>query len=108
MAGFLTNGSGNLYSTTTNANFGGTVYELSPSGQGFWTQTILYSSPGSPNGLQGGVIFDPFGDLYGAYSQGGSIGGERCLCSALTMVITGATCRSTTAPAIRGKDRSPR
>ncbi len=75
MAGFVTNGSGNLYSTTTNANFGGTVYELSPSGQGFWTQTILYSSPGSPNGLQGGVIFDPFGDLYGAYSQGGAIGG---------------------------------
>jgi uncharacterized repeat protein (TIGR03803 family) len=75
MAGFVTDGAGNLYSTTTNANSGGTVYELSPQGQGFWKQTILYNSPESPNGLQGGVIFDPLGNLYGAFSQGGSSGG---------------------------------
>jgi uncharacterized repeat protein (TIGR03803 family) len=71
MAGFIRDSSGNLYSTTTfNPAFGGTVYELSPSGRG-WTPTFLYSSPGSFSELRAGLVFDSSGNLYGAFGSGG-------------------------------------
>jgi uncharacterized repeat protein (TIGR03803 family) len=69
---------GNLYGTTSgggNGN-GGTVFELSPSGDG-WSESVLYNFDGfvgstdaiSPHS---GVIFDAAGNLYGTTEAGGA------------------------------------
>ncbi len=75
---------GNLYGGTHNGGqYGkGTVYELSPTGDGTWTEKVLHSFDGS-DGISpsGGVIADAEGNLYGetfgpgSYLGGGS-GGE--------------------------------
>lgn len=72
MSGMVVDSAGNLYGTTQyGGTYGfGTVYELSPSGEG-WTQTLLYSFTGYggrehsclPNA---GLVFDQAGNLYGA------------------------------------------
>jgi len=78
---------GNLYGTTnsggggTNSTFCtngcGTVFELSPQGNGQWTETILHTFPqgggGSPDGQNpyAGVVFDSAGNLYGTTYYGG-------------------------------------
>ena len=69
---------GNLYGSTL---FGGTynlgmIYELSPSGSGTWTQTILHSfgAPGDGQYPNGGLVFDHEGILYGTTGGGGSFG----------------------------------
>jgi len=51
----------------------GTVFELSPNGDGSWTETILYNFTGGLDGAtpQGGLIFDKAGNLYGTASNGG-------------------------------------
>jgi uncharacterized repeat protein (TIGR03803 family) len=78
-------GRGNIYGTTiTGGTFGyGTVFELSPSSGGQWTETVLYSFKGAPDGKNpyGGVTFDAAGNLYGATAAGGSGGsctGDGC------------------------------
>jgi uncharacterized repeat protein (TIGR03803 family) len=77
---------GNLYSTTLGGGikgcrshrqiFGcGTVFELSPSSGGSWSETILYqfTDKTGDGGLpQAGVIFDSFGNLYGTTTIGGA------------------------------------
>src|SRR6202034_343046 len=74
-------GAGNLFGTTTsggvtNSPCGGcgTVFELSPSTNGNWQKTILYSFT---DGLDGGapssgVTFDGAGNLFGETFDGGS------------------------------------
>jgi uncharacterized repeat protein (TIGR03803 family) len=77
--------SGNLYGTT---NFGGTgcpgipggcgtVFELSPSGSGRWTEAVLYRFQGSTDGSNpnSGVIFGQKGNLYGTTMGGGAYSG---------------------------------
>jgi len=70
---------GNLYGTTA---FGGgaggcrdggcgSVYELSPSGSQ-WIESILYNFSGGNNQPQGGLVFDPQGDLYGTFVHPGN------------------------------------
>lgn len=67
---------GNLYGTTA---FGGTydsgmVFELTPQGNGQWTETIVHSfEPSNWDGGNpyGGLIVDSAGSLYGATSAGG-------------------------------------
>jgi uncharacterized repeat protein (TIGR03803 family) len=59
--------SGNLYGTTSagGAYGQGTVFELSPTENG-WTEQILYSFQGGADGSgPSGVIFDQSGNLYG-------------------------------------------
>jgi hypothetical protein len=83
---------GNLYGATesgggsTNCNAGcGTVFELSPNGNGSggWTEAVLYSFQGGnegdgandlPSGLANGLVFDQSGNLYGTTVQGGGTG----------------------------------
>lgn len=70
---------GNLYGTTrTGGSLGnGTVFELTHTGGGAWTETVLYSfASGSTDGAYplGGLIFDSSGNLYGTASQGGPQG----------------------------------
>ena len=68
---------GNLYGTATAGGSGGqgTVFELSPSGDG-WTETTLYSFTGGNDGglPYGGVVFDGAGNLYGDTSDYGPPG----------------------------------
>ncbi len=80
--GVVMDSAGNLYGTTRfggtqNCNDGcGTVFELSPSGSG-WTEKIVYSFPGAPNGYEPwtGLTIDSAGNLYGTTYEGGSGGG---------------------------------
>ncbi len=67
--------SGNIYGTTMgggeNGGLGlGTVYELTPSWGGGWTETVLYTSGGPGKLPRGGVVFDRFGKLYGVMTGG--------------------------------------
>jgi uncharacterized repeat protein (TIGR03803 family) len=69
---------GNLYGT---ANQGGAhnlgiVFELTPTAQGQWKETILYSFAGGSDGVvpYAGVIFDSKGNIYGTTSGGGRYG----------------------------------
>jgi len=81
----VVDGLGNLYGTTEigGAFNKGTVYEVSPNGDGTWTEHVLYSFTGRGDGgiPIGGVVIDPNGNLYGSTIQGGldvSTGGTKC------------------------------
>ncbi len=64
---------GNLYSTTYVGGFGyGTVFELTPNGDGSWTERVLHKFKNHPSGFPlGGLVFDQTGNLYGTtYGDG--------------------------------------
>lgn len=78
--GVVADKAGNLYGTTQNGgtmNYG-TVFELSPSSGGVWTEKILHSFCSQPPscadgyGPTGGLILDPSGNLYGTTTFGGN------------------------------------
>jgi uncharacterized repeat protein (TIGR03803 family) len=65
---------GNLYGTTAwggnltaCTNGCGTVFELSPNGNGTWTETVLYAftNKADGGGTNASVVFDAAGNLYG-------------------------------------------
>jgi uncharacterized repeat protein (TIGR03803 family) len=74
---------GNLYGTTASGGLGpctfggyvgcGTVFDLVPS-TGGWTETVLHSFGGGTDGqfLDGGVVMDSTGNVYGTTEQGGN------------------------------------
>ena len=66
---------GNLYGTATWGGLynQGVVYELTPSSDGRWTETVLYNFPGGVLGGNpfSGVILDAAGNLYGTTVGGG-------------------------------------
>jgi uncharacterized repeat protein (TIGR03803 family) len=67
---------GNLYGSTVGggAEGYGTIFELSPSSSGTWTETILYSFlESSGRGPEGALIFDSAGNLYGTTYNGGDL-----------------------------------
>jgi uncharacterized repeat protein (TIGR03803 family) len=70
-------GAGNYYGTTYGGgtNGWGTVFELSPSVGGGWTETILYSFTGGADGGSPGfaVVRDAAGNLYGSTTFFGSL-----------------------------------
>jgi uncharacterized repeat protein (TIGR03803 family) len=67
---------GNLYGTTQvgGEHNRGTVFELSPSANGTWTETVLYSFAGRPDGSypSSGIAIDSAGNLYGTTNYGGT------------------------------------
>jgi uncharacterized repeat protein (TIGR03803 family) len=77
---------GNVYGTTFGGGANcqgigeggcGTAFELSPSGDGTWTETVLYSfGANSTDGAypSAGLIFDGNGNLYGTTQNGGTYG----------------------------------
>jgi len=74
-AGVIFDQSGNLYGVTEYGgayNFG-TVFQLTPSPSGEWTETVLHSFTGGADGdlPQGGLATDGAGNLYGTTSDGG-------------------------------------
>jgi uncharacterized repeat protein (TIGR03803 family) len=76
-AGLIRDASGNLYGTTAygGSHNLGTVFELSPTGEG-WIETVIYNFGTLGNGTGGsqplgGLIFDSAGNLYGTLNVGG-------------------------------------
>ncbi len=73
---------GNIYGTTLNGGTfnTGTVYELTPSGNGY-TESVLYNFPkccnGGPYQPIGGLVFDSNGNLFGASAAGAQASGDR-------------------------------
>jgi uncharacterized repeat protein (TIGR03803 family) len=76
LAGLIFDRAGNLYGATMQGgNYGlGTVFELTPTVGGGWTETVLYNFAGGADGAfpYGNLIFDSAGSLYGTNTQGGS------------------------------------
>ncbi len=70
LSGLIADSLGNLYGATYSGASGGTVFELSPSGDG-WSFSVLYNSqPGQASSLQG-LEIDAGGNLYGVGYAGG-------------------------------------
>jgi uncharacterized repeat protein (TIGR03803 family) len=73
---------GNLYGTTASggANHAGTVFSLTPTGTGGWTESVLYSFTGGGDGANpyAGLISDSAGNLYGTTANGGSTNCKGC------------------------------
>jgi uncharacterized repeat protein (TIGR02543 family) len=78
-AGLVFDASGNLYGTTSGGGIYsfGTAFELSPNGQGGWTELVVYSFGNGSDGRNpsSGLIFDGSGNLYGTTQSGGQYGG---------------------------------
>jgi uncharacterized repeat protein (TIGR03803 family) len=81
VSSLILDGKGNLYGTTPAGGAGmfgsGTIFELSPNGDGNWTENILYSFCsiiGCPDGgvPKAGLVFDAAGNLYGTTIGGGA------------------------------------
>lgn len=71
----LVDRAGNIYGTTQRggAHNHGMVFELSPNGDGSWTEAILYNFREAGDGAQpsSGVVMDAKGNLYGVTTNGG-------------------------------------
>ncbi len=68
---------GNLYGTTDYGGAAGVgaVYELSPNGQGGWTESVLYEfTDGADGGHPSALIIDDAGNLYGVTSGHNTFG----------------------------------
>lgn len=77
-SGLTADGQGNFYGTTDQGGSAGcgTVFELSPTSDGGWHETILYSFQNGRDGCfpPSGVSFDSAGNLYGTMTSGGPAG----------------------------------
>ncbi len=76
MGSLIFDAKGNLYGTTArggNTSSSGTVFELSPSSGGGWTETTLHIFTGAPDGQSpfAGLVIDSKGNLYGTTLYGG-------------------------------------
>ena len=80
LAGLIFDASGNLYGTTRDGGaYGyGTVFELTPTGGGAWTERVLHGfgkgTDGAGPSYYGKLIFDAAGNLYGMTLSGGAYG----------------------------------
>jgi len=84
MGGVIADSSGNLYGTTmlggnTTAcapNGCGTVFKLTPSGTGSYTESAIWKFNGGSDGSvpQSGLVADGAGNLYGTTTRGGNTG----------------------------------
>lgn len=77
--GVIFDASGNLYGTTASGGSSswGTVFELSPVFGGGWTETVLHSFTGAPDGAnpKTSLVMDGAGNLFGTTTGGGSASG---------------------------------
>jgi uncharacterized repeat protein (TIGR03803 family) len=77
-AGLIFDASGSLYGTTAigGKNNEGSVFKLTQSSAGTWTESVLYSFAGPPDGENpySSLIFDADGNLYGTTANGGQYG----------------------------------
>jgi uncharacterized repeat protein (TIGR03803 family) len=73
--GLVLDPKGNIYGTTESSGSNdGSIFELSRSSTGVWTQKVLYAFTGGPDGagVIGGVVRDGQGNLYGIAVHGGA------------------------------------
>ncbi|MGD0214438.1 MAG: choice-of-anchor tandem repeat GloVer-containing protein [Terriglobales bacterium] len=77
-AHLASDGAGNFYGTTAVGGLGyGTVFEVSPNGNGGWNETVLHAFTDGADGgypLASPVIFDSHGNIYGTTAKGGANG----------------------------------
>ena len=77
VAGLILDKAGNLYGTTYYGGPSrfGSVFELSPSSQGGWTETVLLNFTDEQDGgyPMGSLVSDSSGNLYGTASVGGDV-----------------------------------
>ena len=75
VAGLIMDGAGNFYGGTLGDSFAASVFELSPSGNG-WQLTVLHSFAISDNavGPFGNLVLDNNGNLYGTTMSLGAYG----------------------------------
>jgi uncharacterized repeat protein (TIGR03803 family) len=96
---------GNLYGTSVQGGTfgGGTVFELSPSGN-TWTHTVLYNFTGGADGGEPykGVTLDAQGNLYGTAVTGGSGSCEGGCGVVYKLTHTGSTWTQTVIHAFTG------
>lgn len=74
-AGLVMDAAGNLYGTTFygGASDAGTVFEMTPTADG-WTETVIHNFSGDDGaGPMAGLIFDASGNLYGTTASGGNL-----------------------------------
>jgi uncharacterized repeat protein (TIGR03803 family) len=76
LAGVILDANGNLYGTAEIAGSAdaGIVFELSPNGDGGYSENVLYNFLRDPDGNEpeASLIMDPSGNLFGTTSEGGS------------------------------------
>ena len=72
-AGLVFNGTGDLYGTTwTGGSFGGgTVFELTPTAKGGWTEKVVYNFNDEGSATFAGITFDGDDVIYGTTTYGG-------------------------------------
>ena len=66
---------GNLYGTTSEGGLGtGTIFKLKPIGGGQWTESVVHTFEGPPDGgfSYNGMVVDRLGNFYGATVHGGT------------------------------------
>src|SRR5437762_1205315 len=102
-----TDGAGNIYGTTVlGGDFGGgTVFQLSPTANG-WVHSVLYSFTGGADGGEPykGVTIDRAGNLYGTAVTGGSGSCEGGCGVAYKLTNSGGTWTQTVIHAFTGGD----
>jgi uncharacterized repeat protein (TIGR03803 family) len=71
-SGLTSDGAGNFYGTSSGGLGYGSVFELSPNGNGGWNENVIYSFDYVDGaGPSGPLIFDNAGNIYGTASRGG-------------------------------------
>jgi uncharacterized repeat protein (TIGR03803 family) len=78
VGGLVSATAGRFYGTTESGGDSGfgTVFVVMPEEKGTWTEKVVHSFSGSPNGVypEGRLVIDPDGNLYGATAYGGEYG----------------------------------
>jgi uncharacterized repeat protein (TIGR03803 family) len=72
---------GNLFGTTFSggSNGWGSVFKLTPNGNGAWQENVIHSFSGEADGaLPTDLILDAAGNIYGTTAGGGGGGGQTC------------------------------
>jgi uncharacterized repeat protein (TIGR03803 family) len=75
ISNLVSDAAGNLYGTTSEGGLGsGTIFKLSHTGGGQWSESVVHSFEGPPDGgfSYNGMVVDPFGNFYGATVHGGT------------------------------------
>ena len=75
ISNLVSDAAGNLYGTTSEGGLGsGTIFKLTPSGGSHWTESVVHSFAGPPDGgfSYNGMVVDPFGNFFGATVHGGT------------------------------------
>lgn len=65
---------GSLYGLAAEGTIAGTIFKLTPSGTGTWTESVIYSSPNYSDVPGLNIVFDLSGNLYGTMPSSGTCG----------------------------------